>query len=319
MKKVSIIIPHYNSVDGLEKLLKTIPKNQAFEIIVVDDKSDKERDRLFQVINNYSKDNELHFIENNLNKKNAGTSRNIGLEKATGDYILFADSDDYFLANLYKKIEKAINLNKDVVFFIPTSINVHTGEKSDRHLGYKKIMMDYYNDKNDLSKELALRYKFPVPWSKLIKRELIIKNNIKFDEIIAWNDTTFSAKIGYYMESFDVLLDEIYCVTRNKGSLTVNTNEKIFDSRVTGLITTNNFLLDKLNKEELKKLDYRGTGLLVQAIQYKYSLKKIMEIISKFKENNVKIIHSKYFNPIIIFNLTKNAIKKHKNDKEFYV
>ena len=96
MVKVSVIIPHYNSAKRLIRLLNTLEDSEDIEIIVIDDKSTETLYDLEQQI--LKRDNTI-ILNNSSENKGAGVSRNIGLEAATGDWLLFADADDYFLEN----------------------------------------------------------------------------------------------------------------------------------------------------------------------------------------------------------------------------
>ena len=90
-KKISIIIPYYNTHKETEKLLKTLNMQRAgtnTEVILIDDNSDgQDFSNLVDI-----------YIKNN---KNYGVchSRNVGLNAATGDYIAFIDCDDMILEN----------------------------------------------------------------------------------------------------------------------------------------------------------------------------------------------------------------------------
>ena len=100
---ISIIIPYYNSANSLEKLLDSIGVHQDVEVIIVDDKSNKYLQKY--VSNKYNFKN-YKFLENNTNKKGAGVARNIGLSYACGKWLLFADADDYLLADWYENVSK---------------------------------------------------------------------------------------------------------------------------------------------------------------------------------------------------------------------
>ena len=103
-KKFSIIIPNYNKEDYVEETLNSI-FNQTYknyEVIVIDDASS---DNSIEKIKNY--DVKLFHT----NRKMAGGARNVGLDNATGDYILFLDSDDYFTTPTV--LEELNNLIKD--------------------------------------------------------------------------------------------------------------------------------------------------------------------------------------------------------------
>ena len=112
-KKISIIVPIYNTEKYLEKCIKSII-NQNYkniEIILVNDGS---TDNSLNICKKYKEqDNRIVVI----NKKHTGVSesRNIGLEIAKGDYIAFVDSDDYIDRRMFEKlIEGAEKYNAEI-------------------------------------------------------------------------------------------------------------------------------------------------------------------------------------------------------------
>lgn len=103
MKKVSVIIPMHNSSKHIEQCVDSV-LNQTYgniEVVVVDDQSTDDSTKLVENKN----DNRVKLIKL---KKNVGAAiaRNIGIDQATGDYITFIDSDDYWILN---KLDKQIN------------------------------------------------------------------------------------------------------------------------------------------------------------------------------------------------------------------
>lgn len=317
MKKLSIIIPHYNSAESLIKLLNSIPKIDDIQTIVVDDNSDKDLE-LFNKIKKNSIYSHITFIKNNSDKKGAGVCRNIGLDMAIGKWVLFADSDDYFVEDFYTKISKYFFSDNDIIYFTPTSIEVDTGKKSDRHLLYEERIDSYLKNKN-LQSELFLKYHFVVPWSKLIKRNLIVENNITFDETLVSNDIMFSTKVGYYIKKFDVTRDIIYCVTRNKGSLTTNISQKIFDIRFEVFIDYCKFIKLNLNKEEYYELDLCGIVYIINALKYKLGLKTLLSTYIILKKNKIRILGRKHTNINHIKKKISFNYNEYKNTKRYFV
>lgn len=313
--QLSIIIPHYNSPKSLDKLLGTIPVKDNIEIIVIDDKSDKNIDVYKYLLVKYEN---VKFIYNDTEYKGAGVCRNIGIKNSIGKYILFADADDFFVDNFYDYVEKYFELDNDIVYFIPDSVDMETGEQTDRHLHYKNIALSYKNNK-DIKSELILKYKIIVPWSKLIKRELIIKNNIEFDKTIVSNDVMFSVKASYFCNKIDVSDDIIYCVTKSKGSLTRVLTEKNFDIRLSVFIDYHNFLKNNLSEKEFNLLDIKGIVYIYKVMTYNLGFKKVMEVYKKLKENNIKILSLKLLNPIFIINKLNFHIKSCLDDKKYNV
>ena len=107
MEKVSVIVPIYNSRKYLKDCFNSIV-NQTYknlEIIAINDCSS---DKSLKVVKKY-KDKRIKII-NLKNNNGVAFARNKGIEEATGDYICFIDSDDYW--NL-KKIEKQVKFMKD--------------------------------------------------------------------------------------------------------------------------------------------------------------------------------------------------------------
>lgn len=313
MYKLSIIIPHYNSVEFLKKLLGSIPKCSDIQVIVVDDRSIKDLAELNNLKND-SKFSHVIFLENNRKEKGAGVCRNIGLKEAKGTWILFADADDFFLENFYDKVQVYFDSCYDVIFFTPTSIEMDTNKKSDRHLSYAELISNYSKEKSHRN-ILRLRYCFVVPWSKLVRRAFLVENKIKFDEVLASNDTMFSTRVGHLMKEFVVTKETIYCVTRSKGSLTTNVSSEVFNSRLKVHIDHCNFLRSNLNENDLILFELRGRGMLIKVIKYKLGLKKFMETYFELRRNRIKVFDFKLLNPYFAINKIIFHYKKQKNIK----
>lgn len=102
-KKISVIIPVYNAEAFIEKTLKSIieQSHKPDEIIVIDDCS---RDDTFEILNKYSKlYNGYVNVYRNSSNKGISETRNIGMNYAEGDLILFMDHDDIAERNLLEK------------------------------------------------------------------------------------------------------------------------------------------------------------------------------------------------------------------------
>lgn len=89
----SIIIPHYKSIDSLAKCIHSIPDREDIQVIIVDDNSGIEKS-VFESSCLKNRQNVLVIYEQQNN--GAGHARNVGLREAKGNWILFADADDYF-------------------------------------------------------------------------------------------------------------------------------------------------------------------------------------------------------------------------------
>lgn len=316
MPKLSIIIPHYNNPQGLNNLLDSIPDNPLIQVIVIDDRSNKEIDLYNELKLKKEKDNTL-FISNDFKTKGAGSCRNIGLEHANGEWILFADSDDFFVDGFIEIVSKYLESDNDVVFFEPTSLDLQTNTISDRHINYARLIRQF---KENPSKkhELLLRYKFFVPWSKLIRKKLLDSNNILFEEILASNDILFSGKVGFYMQKYEVSRETIYCVTKRPGSLTSSYSESIYEARVGAFIKYHKFLYDNLSREDMKYVDFTGLPLLFSTLTNGYGIKKTYEYYCRIKNSTMKIVNYKILNPITVSCKIAAQLKNFVNRKRYY-
>ena len=111
MKTYSFIIPHHNSPELLQDLLNTIPQRADVEVIVVDDNSDA--DKKPQLTRD-----DVHVIYISAqDSRGAGHARNVGLEAATGKWLLFADSDDFYEHHFLEELDKYTDGDYDIVFF----------------------------------------------------------------------------------------------------------------------------------------------------------------------------------------------------------
>lgn len=266
-KDISIIIPHYESYKGLRCLLDTIPNLINVQVIVVDDNS-KDISEIEIIKNSYD---HVKFIHNETGRKGAGVARNIGLNLAEGEWILFADSDDYFTSKAFETILSDINVVKpdvDLIYYKPTSIDLASGITSNRHLVYEELIKK--NTSNSPRYE-DIRYLFFVPWSKLIRRDLINRFEINFDEVLASNDVMFSTKTGHYARNIEVRDSIIYCVTKSPGTLTARNDKNVIDSRYKVMIDYNKFL-NKVGKNSYQ----------VSVLQIAMRYKEAMNIIRFF-------------------------------------
>ena len=147
---LSIIIPHKNSSALLERLLMSIPSNDEFEVIVVDDNSKKcEKENLRKIASTYKF--HLYEMKNNVG---AGACRNLALKKAKGEWVLFADSDDYFVSNMYEIIGEGLKSKADIVYFRTDSIYNDTGKQAYRHERRGRTADDTGRTENDSSSKI---------------------------------------------------------------------------------------------------------------------------------------------------------------------
>ena len=232
---ISVIIPHKNSIHLLQRCIKSIPVSLDVETLVIDDNSSISGEEWSVFKSNYP------HIKLFLTKegKGAGYARNVGLKHAKGEWILFADADDFFYPDTFEYLKVYIKENdNDLTYFATNSRDGITGE----------IIQDRLPRINDAIKQKkidTLRYYSYVPWGKLIRHQLIIDNNIRFEEVEVSNDIMFSTLVGYYAKSIVIIDKYLYCCTKNNNSLVFNTTPERELIRNKAGIRVNNFLSEK--------------------------------------------------------------------------
>lgn len=210
----SIIIPHYNIPELLIRCLKSIPVREDIQVIVVDDCSpdaDTYKDRFPEFFSR-------PYLEWYSTPKggSAGRARNIGLRHAKGKWILFADSDDFFVPNMYEMIFSHRNDDADAIFFKADSVDTITLEPSDRHIGRNESIDAYIKGTHNCVEAIL---KYTVVWATMYSVELIRKNNIIFEETLCGNDVIFAVKAAYLAKKPSFNKQHLYIVTYRKNSL----------------------------------------------------------------------------------------------------
>lgn len=194
--KVSIIVPVYNVEDYVKECLNSVKDlNINYEIIVVNDGS---KDNSLEIVNKFAEsyNGEIKIIS----KENGGLSsaRNVGIEKATGDYLFFLDSDDYIDKYLFESFVRDVNKDSvDIGFadycYLRNGIIVSNTEAVYR----KKIA----RKRNDIVDGVTYGDRFfdeahdfinVEACFLLIKKSLLSENQIEFKQGIYHEDTLFT-------------------------------------------------------------------------------------------------------------------------------
>lgn len=280
----SVIIPHYNSVSCLDKLLDTIPVDEKIQLIVVDDKSDED----VRLVESKVLSRGGVFIHNTTDRKGAGTCRNLGLQEAVGKWLVFADADDFFLDHAFEIMYRYAESDADIVYFAPTSIYRGTDKVAGRHRELAKMINDFHENPCH-ENELRLRYGYKSPCSKLVKRNLAFENNITFDEVPAANDAMFSVKCAYHAGKIEACTDIIYCITYAEGTLETARSEKKLWARVEIFNDMYRFLQERLPMEDFACLELSGLPLVLLAVKRKYSLRFIFQIYRYMRSNKISV------------------------------
>lgn len=210
----TIIIPHKNIPNLLNRCLDSIPRREDLEIIIVDDGSDKNIVD-FDAFPGKGRENTKIIL--NKEGHGGGYARNCALPHITGKWVLFADADDFFNAEFNDFLDDYKDNDADIVYFNANSVNNDTLEPDSRANHLQQMIEDYFCNQEEA--ERKLRYLFTEPWCKMVKSHIIKDNHIRFNETIIRNDVRYSYLVGFYAKCIAVDKRMLYCVVARKESV----------------------------------------------------------------------------------------------------
>ncbi|SDB28890.1 Glycosyltransferase involved in cell wall bisynthesis [Pseudobutyrivibrio sp. YE44] len=213
----SIIIPVYNSEKYIKKCLESI-MNQPFsdyELIIVDDGS---TDGSLNII----KATITGDIRIKLLKKshtNAGDARNMALEVAEGEWLIFIDADDFVGENyLYTIAETIRKKDFDIFVFGANYYDENSRLTYPIQWVYREDLLPKCNpfNANEYGDTLFQMFSTNI-WNKVVKRDIVIKNSIRFSNLDDANDELFGCMILVHSEKIACSDDAIYNYRINTG------------------------------------------------------------------------------------------------------
>ena len=306
---VSIIVPIYNAEKYLNKCLDSLTKQtkKELEFILVNDGS---TDKTEEIIKEYQ-DKRIKYFKNK--NQGIGKTRNFGISKSSGKYLMFIDSDDYLEKDaceiLYKKISKE-GADLAICDFYKVYEN---GKTEEIHL--PKFSSTTLKKTPSLINDINLS-----PWNKIYKRELITKNNLKFIENLKYEDAPFVINAMDKAKKI-VKVDEClnYYVIHGNSETTVR-DKKCFDILKIVAIIRENLKEKKYLKEEIDKLTVRIlTNYTIQQRNQKdkkIGLEFVDEAFKYLKKEVPDYKKNKYYKKR---GLLKRTIEKNKTLTKLYL
>lgn len=223
---LTLIIPIYNTYDKLVRLLESIPLDARIQIIIVDDHSDITEENREYIEREKSK-RELLYVSTPKGKKGAGSARNVALPMALGEWLVFADSDDYYAKDSIDRfLEDLMLVTGDVDIVFCRHICADDSLNEDGGNNELSKYVDNFRITGDRKSELWLRCRYHVPWGRAIRRSMVVDNDFRFDEVRFANDVMFSIKTGLAARNILAFDYNLYVYVSNSGSLTKAKDER---------------------------------------------------------------------------------------------
>lgn len=243
MAKVSLIVPIYNSQNYLEKCVKSLISQtlKDIQIILINDGS---TDNSEKIIKSFDDERIVYISKNN---EGIGKTRNLGIDKATGEFLAFVDSDDYLNEHFCEYMyQKAVNDDCDLVvcdFFEDrnTLVGIKFKDFKDTNLRETPELINYIN--------LG-------PCNKLYKKSLFDDKSNRFEENLKYEDAPFVVKMLVSANRIGKVNDYLtYYVIHSNSETTIR------DKRMYDILEITDIIVN-----DLKKVDYPNDPLVSLAV-----------------------------------------------------
>lgn len=287
MADISIIIPAYNAEKYIKKCLDSLIKQtkKEIEIIVINDGS---KDNTEELIKSYT-DSRIKYYKNT--NHGIGYSRNYGIEKAKGKYIMFLDSDDYVEKDICEKLyNKARTDDLDVVicdFFK----EFENGNIEEIHTN------DFKNSSLKDNPDIITEYLSP--WAKLYSTKLLKDNSIKFVENLKYEDAPFVIEALDKAKKIGKVNDCLVHYMIHGNSETTVRDKRVFDilkiiDKIRKYTKNKSYLKDKIDKLTVRIITNYTIQQRVQADK-KVGMEFINEAFTYLKKEVPDYKNNKYY------------------------
>ena len=175
--RFSVVIPIYNAERTLRRCLNSLLSqlNNEIEVLLINDGS---KDASGQICKEFvAKNKSVRYFE----QENAGVSvaRNVGIDNAQGDYVLFIDSDDYVLADMFSIINRALSeFDYDYAVF-PLIVSNGNTDRKEQLVPFESKELDTVIPK---IAEMICKKQINAPLGKVYKRRILNEKDVRFPE-----------------------------------------------------------------------------------------------------------------------------------------
>lgn len=242
-EKITVIIPVFNGEEHIHRTLNSL-LNQTFgfeniEVIIIDDCSTDDTPNIIKEYSNKYPNIKSFFSEKNYGA--AGKGRNVGLENASADYIMFLDSDDEFALDMCEVMYTTI-IEENADFVLCRYDMYVDGE----FLDHNKSFLSRYGEKTKITSlednlEMISTCSNLVVWNKIYNKEFLLSNNITFIDDRFNEDFLFENEVYLCAENF-VSLNNYYGIKYHIHSQSASNagSKKFFEDGI--------FVLDKVKE-----------------------------------------------------------------------
>ncbi len=275
MPKFSIIIPVYNVEKYLKKCLDSVFNQtyKEYEVIVVNDGT---KDSSMDIVKDYN--------VKVINQKNQGLSaaRNAGVKVATGDYLIFLDSDDYWEKNLLKELSKSLKNNPDLVRF-----QINEVYEDGRVIPYQEESFTNLSGPDAFKK--IVKYHFVEnAWCYAISKKYYLQNKFEFKPSTIHEDFGLIPLIIMKAKKVNSINYLGYNYLQRQGSIMSNKNYEKTKKKVADMYLHYNYLIEEINKLDVDTTIFKSfiaNSLILKITELNYKDYKFY--LNKLKKEKV--------------------------------
>lgn len=266
MCKISVIIPVYNVKEYVTTAVNSILEQdlQNFEVILINDGSTDGSGDIIK--REYSDLSNIKIID----QANQGLSkaRNTGLMAAEGEYVLYLDSDDYFVKNSFSKIIKKIEgSNAELLFFGGNKIQCNGDGGPDTIEHYGPTSNIVFDDGIEAYTYMRSRHEYYTGvWLQLIKRDVLIKNKIGFQNGIIHEDHLYTFSVLMHAKKTVISDLNVYNYRIRKDSIT--TGSISMEKRFEGFAKTVHLMKEVVPVREITRDERRSIDRHIKELSW---------------------------------------------------
>lgn len=207
--KISVIVPVYNAEKYISRCVDSILKQiySDWELLLVDDGS---KDGSLAILNDYAK-KDCRIKVFHQENAGAGAARNVGLDNAIGEYIVFIDSDDFVESDYFGMI---VEKGTDVVF-----VDVCRRREDLSIDGLEKLSVFSNLSKNDIIRNQMTGKMLWGGVRKAVKSDIIRNHLIRFSKHKVGEEAIYSFLILFYSKTFSFIDKPVYSYVLHDDSL----------------------------------------------------------------------------------------------------
>ena len=219
--EVTIGIPVYNAEKHIRLTIDSVLAQtfQSIEFLVLDDcGTDSSMDIVREYQQNHPRGKDIHIVRQPENN-GIGCARNRIIDEAQGVYLYFIDADDAIAPNTIELLyENAIKYDADIVYGSYERIEDFDGTTKKTLFQYPDLQ---FLKENEFADRVYSKYGFLQAnvWNYLLKRDLYLKNGLRFKKVNYWEDFCITINLPVYIHRAVLLSDITYFYYCRYGSL----------------------------------------------------------------------------------------------------